>query len=79
MRTSINALLSIGSARIPVGWAAPGQLQGKELGFNNIQDAAAAFQLVSDYDEPAAAIIKHMNPCGLADRRRAVTRLRACI
>jgi phosphoribosylaminoimidazolecarboxamide formyltransferase / IMP cyclohydrolase len=42
------------------------QLQGKELGFNNIQDAAAAFQLVSDFDRPAAAIVKHMNPCGLA-------------
>jgi phosphoribosylaminoimidazolecarboxamide formyltransferase / IMP cyclohydrolase len=42
------------------------QVQGKELGFNNIQDAAAAFQLVSDFDRPAAAIVKHMNPCGLA-------------
>jgi phosphoribosylaminoimidazolecarboxamide formyltransferase/IMP cyclohydrolase len=42
------------------------QLQGKELGFNNIQDAAAAFQLVNDFDRPAAAIVKHMNPCGLA-------------
>jgi phosphoribosylaminoimidazolecarboxamide formyltransferase/IMP cyclohydrolase len=42
------------------------QLQGKELGFNNIQDAAAALSLVSDFDRPAAAIIKHMNPCGLA-------------
>jgi phosphoribosylaminoimidazolecarboxamide formyltransferase/IMP cyclohydrolase len=42
------------------------QLQGGPLGFNNIQDASAAFQLVSDYDSPAAAIVKHMNPCGLA-------------
>ncbi|HSS93191.1 MAG TPA: bifunctional phosphoribosylaminoimidazolecarboxamide formyltransferase/IMP cyclohydrolase [Candidatus Dormibacteraeota bacterium] len=42
------------------------QVQGKELGFNNIQDAAAALALVSDYEQPAAAIIKHMNPCGLA-------------
>src|SRR2546427_11689991 len=42
------------------------QLQGKELGFNNIQDAAAAFALVTDFPRPAAAIIKHMNPCGLA-------------
>jgi phosphoribosylaminoimidazolecarboxamide formyltransferase/IMP cyclohydrolase len=50
----------------PGGLGGAQQLQGKELGFNNIQDAAAAFQLVCDYDQPAAAIIKHMNPCGLA-------------
>ena len=47
----------IGSAR---------QLQGGPLGFNNIQDASAAFQLVSDFELPAVAIVKHMNPCGLA-------------
>src|SRR5258707_12940391 len=41
-------------------------MQGKELGFNNIQDASAAYQLVRDFKSPAAAIVKHMNPCGLA-------------
>jgi phosphoribosylaminoimidazolecarboxamide formyltransferase / IMP cyclohydrolase len=50
----------------PGGLGGAQQLQGKELGFNNIQDASAAIQLVSDFDQPAAAIIKHMNPCGLA-------------
>jgi phosphoribosylaminoimidazolecarboxamide formyltransferase / IMP cyclohydrolase len=50
----------------PGGLGGARQLQGKELGFNNIQDASAAFQLVSDYASPAAAVIKHMNPCGLA-------------
>jgi phosphoribosylaminoimidazolecarboxamide formyltransferase/IMP cyclohydrolase len=50
----------------PGGLGGARQVQGKELGFNNIQDAAAAFQLVSDFDRPAAAIVKHMNPCGLA-------------
>ena len=50
----------------PGGLGGARQLQGKELGFNNIQDAAAAIQLVSDFDRPAAAIVKHMNPCGLA-------------
>ncbi len=50
----------------PGGLGGARQLQGKEMGFNNIQDAAAALQLVSDFDRPAAAIIKHMNPCGLA-------------
>ncbi|MGH7763863.1 MAG: bifunctional phosphoribosylaminoimidazolecarboxamide formyltransferase/IMP cyclohydrolase, partial [Candidatus Dormibacteraceae bacterium] len=42
------------------------QVQGGPLGFNNIQDASAALQLVSDYQRPAVAIVKHMNPCGLA-------------
>jgi phosphoribosylaminoimidazolecarboxamide formyltransferase / IMP cyclohydrolase len=50
----------------PGGLGSVRQLQGKELGFNNIQDASAGLQLVSDFDRPAAAIIKHMNPCGLA-------------
>jgi phosphoribosylaminoimidazolecarboxamide formyltransferase/IMP cyclohydrolase len=50
----------------PGGLGGARQLQGKELGFNNIQDASAAFQLVSDYASPAVGIIKHMNPCGLA-------------
>ena len=42
------------------------QVQGAALGFNNIQDASAALQLVSDFEQPAVAIVKHMNPCGLA-------------
>ena len=42
------------------------QVQGAAPGFNNIQDASAAIQLVMDYAEPAVAIVKHMNPCGLA-------------
>ena len=50
----------------PGGLGSAEQLQGGPLGFNNIQDASAALQLVSDYESPAAAIIKHMNPCGLA-------------
>jgi phosphoribosylaminoimidazolecarboxamide formyltransferase / IMP cyclohydrolase len=50
----------------PGGLGGAVQLQGKDLGFNNIQDASAAYQLVRDYERPAAAIVKHMNPCGLA-------------
>ncbi len=42
------------------------QLQGPELSYNNILDAAAAHELVAEYARPAAAIIKHTNPCGLA-------------
>lgn len=43
-----------------------GQLQGKELSFNNILDVDAAFELVKEFEEPAAAVIKHTNPCGVA-------------
>ncbi len=42
------------------------QLQGKELSFNNILDLDAAWELVSDFDGPACAIIKHTNPAGAA-------------
>ncbi len=48
------------------GVAEAQQVQGGAPGFNNIQDASAAMTLVMDYHQPAAAIIKHMNPCGLA-------------
>jgi phosphoribosylaminoimidazolecarboxamide formyltransferase/IMP cyclohydrolase len=50
----------------PGGLGGALQVQGGPLGFNNIQDASAAYQLVLDYEPPAAAIVKHMNPCGLA-------------
>ncbi|HLC79157.1 MAG TPA: bifunctional phosphoribosylaminoimidazolecarboxamide formyltransferase/IMP cyclohydrolase [archaeon] len=42
------------------------QLNGKELSFNNYLDANAAIQIVREFDEPCAAIIKHANPCGVA-------------
>lgn len=42
------------------------QLHGKELSFNNIIDLNAALEIVKEFDEPAAAIIKHTNPCGAA-------------
>ncbi|MYL55546.1 bifunctional phosphoribosylaminoimidazolecarboxamide formyltransferase/IMP cyclohydrolase [Pontibacillus yanchengensis] len=41
------------------------QLNGKELSFNNIQDANAALSMVLDFTEPAAIAVKHMNPCGV--------------
>jgi phosphoribosylaminoimidazolecarboxamide formyltransferase/IMP cyclohydrolase len=43
-------------------------LQGKELSYNNINDADAALQLIKEFDEdtPSVAIIKHANPCGVA-------------
>jgi phosphoribosylaminoimidazolecarboxamide formyltransferase/IMP cyclohydrolase len=45
---------------------APGQLQGKELSYNNIADADAAWECVKSFGEPACVIVKHANPCGVA-------------
>lgn len=42
------------------------QLNGKELSYNNIVDVDAAWQLVNEFDEPAAVIVKHTNTCGTA-------------
>lgn len=42
------------------------QVQGKELSYNNFNDADAAFELAAEFDEPTVAIIKHANPCGVA-------------
>jgi phosphoribosylaminoimidazolecarboxamide formyltransferase / IMP cyclohydrolase len=42
------------------------QLQGKELSYNNIGDADAAWECVKTFEEPACVIIKHANPCGVA-------------
>ncbi|HVO87626.1 MAG TPA: bifunctional phosphoribosylaminoimidazolecarboxamide formyltransferase/IMP cyclohydrolase [Casimicrobiaceae bacterium] len=42
------------------------QLQGKELSYNNIADADAAWECVRSFDTPACVIVKHANPCGVA-------------
>ncbi|MBT9164481.1 MAG: Bifunctional purine biosynthesis protein PurH [candidate division WS2 bacterium] len=42
------------------------QLQGKDLSYNNFNDASAALQLVMEFAEPTAVAIKHANPCGVA-------------
>ena len=41
------------------------QLNGKELSYNNIQDANAALEVVLEFHQPAAVAVKHMNPCGV--------------
>jgi len=41
------------------------QLHGKELSYNNIADANAALEILSEFDEPAVVAVKHMNPCGV--------------
>ena len=42
------------------------QLQGKELSYNNIADADAAWECVKQFEAPACVIVKHANPCGVA-------------
>ncbi len=41
-------------------------INGKEMSYNNYMDAQAALDTVLEFDEPAAVVIKHMNPCGIA-------------
>jgi len=50
------------------GIAGATQLQGKELSYNNLVDLDAAWSLVCEFTQPAAAIIKHTNPCGCAEQ-----------
>ena len=51
---------------VPGGIAGTAQIQGKELSYNNIADADAAWECVKTFDEPACVIVKHANPCGAA-------------
>jgi phosphoribosylaminoimidazolecarboxamide formyltransferase/IMP cyclohydrolase len=73
------AFYACGAAR--PGIATAEQLQGKELSFNNLNDTDAAFECVAEFAEPAVAIIKHANPCGVAigaDARSAYLKALAC-
>lgn len=73
MRYGENPHLSAGFYRSGAprfGVATARQVQGKALSFNNINDTDAAFELVAEFDPArtaAVAIIKHMNPCGVAE------------
>ncbi len=48
------------------GVAGARQLHGRELSYNNLMDADAVWRTVSDFADPAVAVVKHANPCGLA-------------
>ncbi len=55
------------SGTTPTGWTTSTILQGKELSYNNLVDLEAARRLIVEFPEtPAAAILKHTNPCGTA-------------
>src|SRR5690606_24254991 len=61
--------------------AAARQLQGKELSYNNLADADAAVECALAFPEPACVIVKHANPCGVAEGRtllEAYERAYAC-
>ena len=69
-RTRTSAPRSTSTGEAAPGVATATQVQGKELTFNNLADADAAFELVVRVrPDPAVAIIKHANPCGVARRR----------
>lgn len=55
-----------GSTPVPFSLAFARQLNGKELSYNNIQDANAALNIVREFDAPFCVGLKHMNPCGAA-------------
>ncbi len=52
---------------IPTGWAGAEKLQGKELSYNNLVDLEAARRIIAEFpaEQPAAAVLKHTNPCGV--------------
>ena len=65
----------------PKGLMSANQVQGKELSFNNYNDADAALRLVKEFDDPAVVIVKHANPCGVAlcdDLHQAYQRALSC-
>ncbi len=65
----------------PVGLAAAEQLHGPELSYNNLLDWSAALGLLLEFDDPAAVVIKHTNPCGVAlggSAGEAMRRAKAC-
>ena len=49
------------------GLATATQVQGKELSYNNLNDTDAAFECVAEFTRPAIVIVKHANPCGVAE------------
>jgi len=66
------ALYAVGNT----GIAGCRQLHGKELSYNNLVDLDAAWQLICEFSAPAAAIIKHTNPCGCAEQPTLVEAFR---
>jgi phosphoribosylaminoimidazolecarboxamide formyltransferase/IMP cyclohydrolase len=65
----------------PLGLSAASQRHGPELSYNNLVDWSAALGLLLEFDDPAAVVIKHTNPCGVAlgqNAGEAMRRAKAC-
>ena len=62
------AALYVPAGHPAAGLAGAKQLQGKELSYNNLVDVDAAWALAAEFQRPAAAIIKHNNPCGAGEQ-----------
>jgi phosphoribosylaminoimidazolecarboxamide formyltransferase/IMP cyclohydrolase len=76
-----QAALYVPAGRAVTGLAGAKQLQGKELSYNNLVDLEAAWRLVEEFERPAAVIIKHTNPAGVAEQetlREAYGKALAC-
>jgi phosphoribosylaminoimidazolecarboxamide formyltransferase/IMP cyclohydrolase len=75
------AALYVPAGKPVAGLAGAKQLQGKELSYNNLVDLDAAWALVQEFKQPAVAIIKHNNPCGVSEQdslRDAYVKALAC-
>ena len=59
-------MTGVQTCALPICLAAFTVLQGKELSYNNVADADAAWECVKSFAEPACVIVKHANPCGVA-------------
>src|SRR5499425_2748225 len=76
-----HAALYVPAGKAIAGLALAKQLQGKELSYNNLVDLESARSLAAEFQQPAAVIIKHNNPCGTAEQptlRQAYLKALAC-
>jgi phosphoribosylaminoimidazolecarboxamide formyltransferase/IMP cyclohydrolase len=64
-----KAALYLDPAHPRRGAASARRVQGKELSYNNLLDADAAFECAAEFSEPAVVIVKHTNPCGVSTGR----------
>jgi phosphoribosylaminoimidazolecarboxamide formyltransferase / IMP cyclohydrolase len=61
------------------GFGAAKQLQGKEISYNNLADLDSAWRLASEFERPCATIIKHNNPCGVAEQENILEAYRGAL
>jgi phosphoribosylaminoimidazolecarboxamide formyltransferase / IMP cyclohydrolase len=76
-----DAALYVPAGKAIAGLAVAKQLQGKELSYNNLVDLESARSLAAEFQQPAAVIVKHNNPCGTAEQsalRDAYLKALAC-